>query len=47
MPYLLPHERDIMKHSSHGSQAVMRTYNRAAGIKEALTSAALWRRKEP
>jgi len=41
------HERDIMKHSRHGSQAVMRTYIRAAGVEEAFTSGALWRRKDP
>jgi integrase len=41
------HERDIMKHSRHGSQAVMRTYIRAAAVEEAFTSGALWRRKEP
>ena len=40
------HERDIMKHSRHGSQAVMRTYIRAAGAEEAFTSAPLWRRKD-
>jgi integrase len=41
------HERDIMKHSRHGSQAVMRTYIRAAAVPEAFTSGALWRRKDP
>ncbi len=41
------HERDIMKHSRHGSQVVMRTYIRAAGVEEAFTSGALWRRKDP
>ncbi len=41
------HQRDIMKHSRHGSQAVMRTYIRAAGVEEAFTSGALWRRKDP
>jgi integrase len=41
------HERDIMKHSRHGSQAVMRGYIRAAAVEEAFTSGALWRRKEP
>jgi len=41
------HERDIMKHSRHASQAVMRTYIRAAGVEEAFTSGALWRRKDP
>jgi integrase len=41
------HERDIMRHSRHGSQAVMRSYIRAAATKEAFTSGALWRRKEP
>ena len=41
------HERDIMKHSRHGSQAVMRSYIRAAAVEEAFTSGALWRRKEP
>ncbi len=40
------HERDIMQHSRHGSQAVMRSYIRAAGVKEAFTSGALWRRKD-
>ena len=41
------HERDIMKHSRHGSQAVMRAYIRAAGVEEAFTSGALWRRNDP
>ena len=41
------HERDIMQHSRHGSQAVMRTYIRAAAVEEAFTSGALWRRKAP
>ena len=41
------HERDIMKHSRHGSQAVMRTYICAAGVEEAFTSGVLWRRKDP
>jgi integrase len=41
------HERDIMKHSRHGSRAVMRGYIRAAATPEAFTSGALWRRKEP
>ena len=41
------HERDIMVHSRHGSQAVMRGYIRAAGTEEAFTSGALWRRKNP
>lgn len=41
------HERDIMAHSRHGSQAVMRSYIRAAGTEEAFTSGALWRRKDP
>ena len=41
------HERNIMKHSRHGSQAVMRTYIRAAGVEEAFTSWAFWRRKDP
>jgi len=40
------HERDIMQHSRHGSQAVMRSYIRAAGVEEAFTSGALWRRKD-
>jgi len=40
------HERDIMAHSRHGSQAVMRSYIRAAGTAEAFTSGALWRRKD-
>jgi integrase len=40
------HERDIMKHSRHGSQAVMRGYIRAAATPEAFTSGALWRRKD-
>ena len=34
------HERDIMKHSRHGSQAVMRSYIRAAATPEAFTSGA-------
>jgi integrase len=41
------HERDIMQHSRHGSQAVMRGYIRAAASEEAFTSGALWRRKDP
>ena len=41
------HERDTMKHSRHGSQAVMRTYIRSAEVEKAFTSGALWRRKEP
>ncbi len=40
------HERDIMKHSRHGSQAVMRSYIRAAGVEEAFTSGALWRQND-
>ena len=40
------HERDIMQHSRHGSQAVMRSYIRAAAIEEAFTSGALWRRED-
>jgi integrase len=40
------HERDIMRHSRHDSQAVMRTYIRAAATEEAFTSGALWRRKD-
>ncbi len=39
-------ERDIMQHSRHGSQAVMRTYIRAAAVEEAFTSGALWRRTD-
>ncbi|MBV8401661.1 MAG: site-specific integrase [Acetobacteraceae bacterium] len=38
------HERDIMRHSRHDSQTVMRGYIRAAATEEALTSEALWRR---
>ena len=41
------HERDIMKHSRHSSQAMMRTYIRNAGVEEAFTSGAFWRRKDP
>jgi integrase len=37
------HERDIMQHSRHGSQTVMRGYIRAAATEEAFTSGALWR----
>ena len=40
------HERDIMRHSRHASQTVMRTYIRAAATEEAFTSGALWRRKD-
>jgi integrase len=40
------HERDIMQHSRHGSQAVMRGYIRAAATPEAFASGALWRCKE-
>ena len=40
-------KRDMMKHSRHGSQAVMRTYIRTAGVKETFTLGALWRRKDP
>jgi integrase len=39
------HERDIMRHSRHGSQTVMRGYIRAAATEEAFTSGALWRRR--
>lgn len=38
------HERDIMQHSRHGSQTVMRGYIRAAATEDAFTSASLWRR---
>jgi integrase len=38
------HERDIMRHSRHDSQTVMRTYIRAAATEEAFTSGALWRK---
>jgi hypothetical protein len=40
------HERDIMQHSRHGSQTVVRSYIRAAAAEEAFTSGALWRRKD-
>ena len=40
------HERDIMRHSRHASQTVMRSYIRAAATEEAFTSGALWRRKD-
>ena len=40
------HERDIMRHSRHASQTVMRGYIRAAATEEAFTSGALWRRKD-
>ena len=40
------HERDIMRHSRHASQSVMRAYIRAAATEEAFTSGALWRRKD-
>ena len=40
------HERDIMTHSRHSSQSVMRSYIRAADVKEAFTSSALWRQKD-
>lgn len=40
------HERDIMQHSRHGSQTVMRGYIRTAATKEAFTSATLWRRQD-
>ena len=40
------HERDIMRHSRHDSQTVMRGYIRAAATEEAFTSGALWRRKD-
>jgi integrase len=36
------HERDIMKHSRHGSATVMRGYIRAAHAELEATSAALW-----
>ena len=40
------HERDIMRHSRHDSQTVMRGYIRAAAAEAALTSGALWRRED-
>ena len=40
------HERDIMKHSRHGSATVMRGYIRAAYTELEATSAALWEREE-
>jgi len=41
------HERDIMQHSRHSSQTVMRGYIRAAATTgDAFTSAALWRRRD-
>ena len=39
------HERDIMQHSRHASQTVMRGYIRAAAT-DPPVSAALWRRKD-
>ena len=41
------HERDIMAHSRHGSQVMMHSYVRAAGVEEAFTSGILWQRKDP
>jgi len=38
------HERDIMQHSRHESQTVMRGYIRAAATEEAFISGALWTR---
>lgn len=38
------HERDIMKHSKHGSAAVMRGYVRSSLAPEAFTSETLWDR---
>ena len=38
------HERDIMKHSRHGSATVMRGYIRSSLAPEAFTSGALWER---
>lgn len=38
------HERDIMKHSRHGSATVMRGYIRSSLAPEAFTSGALWGR---
>ncbi len=40
------HERDIMAHSRHGSRTVMRGYIRAAASTDAVTSGALWRRRD-
>jgi integrase len=40
------HERDIMRHSRHDSQTVMRTYIRVAATQEVFTFGALWRRKD-
>lgn len=40
------HERDIMKHSRHGSPTVMRGYIRVAHAELDATSAALWDRQE-
>jgi integrase len=40
------HERDIMAHSRHGSQTVMRGYIRGATATNAMTSSALWRERE-
>ena len=40
------HERDIMKHSRHGSPTVMRGYIRAAHAELDATSAALWERDD-
>jgi len=41
------HERDIMRHSRHGSSTVMRSYIRAAHAELDATSTALWDRQEP
>jgi integrase len=41
------HERDIMQHSRHTSQTVMRGYIRAAAREDAFISVALWHRKKP
>ena len=41
------HEREIMRHSRHDLQTVMRGYIRAAATEQAFTSGALWRRKNP
>jgi hypothetical protein len=38
------HEREIMRHSRHDSQTVMRTIRAAS--EEAFTSGALWRRED-
>lgn len=39
------HERDIMAHSRHASQTVMRGYIRATATGDAFTSRALWQRE--